>query len=83
MSIQIARKINRSNKIIKTIGVEKTKREEELLILLDRTEIEQLQGMQRLFVEHDDFSGRKFCKWHCKQPFADCWSRINSGKSLY
>ena len=47
MSIQIAWKINRSNKIVKTIGVAKTKREEELLILLAKTEIEQLQGMGR------------------------------------
>ena len=60
MSIQIARKINRSNKIVKTIGVAKTKREEELLILLAKTEIEQLQGMQRLFVEHDDLVVENF-----------------------
>jgi len=54
VSIQIARKVNRSNKIIKTVGVAKTKREEELLLLLAKTEIERLQGLQSLFVEHDD-----------------------------
>lgn len=31
-----------------------SKREEELLLLLARTELERLQGMQPLFVEHDD-----------------------------
>ena len=60
VSIQIVRKINRSNKIVKSIGVAKTKREEELLILLAKTEIEQLQGMQRLFVEHDDLVVENF-----------------------
>ena len=60
MSIQIARKISRSNKIVKTIGVAKTKREEELLILLAKTEIERFQGMQRLFVEHDDLVVENF-----------------------
>lgn len=60
MSIQIARKTNRSNKIVKTIGVAKTKREEELLILLAKTEIERFQGMQKLFVEHDDLVVENF-----------------------
>jgi len=54
ISIQIAYKENSRNKVIKTIGVAKTKREEELLLLLANTEIERLQGMQSLFVEHDD-----------------------------
>jgi len=54
VSIQIVQKINRSNKVTKTVGVAKTKREEELLILLAHTEIARLQGMQTLFVEHDD-----------------------------
>jgi transposase len=60
VSIQIARKTNRSNKIVKTIGVAKTKREEELLILLAKTEIERFQGMQKLFVEHDDLVVENF-----------------------
>jgi len=54
VSIQIAQKISRSNRVIKTVGVAKTRREEELLLLLAKTEIERLQGMQPLFVEHDD-----------------------------
>ncbi len=54
VSIQIVQKVNRSNKVFKTVGIAKTKREEELLLLLAKTEIEQLQGMQSLFVEHDD-----------------------------
>lgn len=54
VSIQVAQKINRSNKVIKTVGVAKTKREEGLLILLAKAEIERLQGVQSLFVEHDD-----------------------------
>src|SRR4030042_5535527 len=54
ISIQIVQKINRTNKIIKTIGVAKTKREEQLLLLLARTELERIQGQQSLFVEHDD-----------------------------
>lgn len=32
----------------------KTKREEELLLLLARSELERIQGLQSLFVEHDD-----------------------------
>ena len=60
VSIQIARKINRSNKIVRTIGIAKTKREEELLLLLAKTEIERLQGMQTLFVEHDDLVVESF-----------------------
>jgi len=54
ISIQIIYKENRKNKVIKTVGVAKTKREEELLILLANTEIERLQRMQSLFVEYDD-----------------------------
>ena len=54
ISIQISYKDNRTNKIIKTVGVAKNKREEELLLLIARTELERLQGMQSLFVEHDD-----------------------------
>ncbi len=54
ISIQIIRKDKRTNKLIKTIGVAKTKREEELLLLLAKTELERIQGNQSLFVEHDD-----------------------------
>ena len=54
ISIQIAQKYKGSNKVIKSIGNAKTKREEELLILLAKTELERLQGLQSLFIEHDD-----------------------------
>ncbi len=54
VSIQIVQKVNRSNKILKSVGVAKTPREEELLTLLAKTELERLEGMQNLFVEHDD-----------------------------
>jgi transposase len=53
-SIQVITKIGRKNKLLKTVGCAKTKREEELLLLLAKTEVERLQGMQTLFVEHDD-----------------------------
>ena len=54
LSIQIAYKNKRSNSVIRTVGVAKTRREEELLLLLAQTELERLQGMQSLFIEHDD-----------------------------
>lgn len=54
ISIQIVQKTNRTNKIVKVVGVAKTKREEELLLLLARTELESVLGQQSLFVEHDD-----------------------------
>lgn len=54
ISIQIVQKVNRTNRIVKSIGVSKTKREEELLLILARTELERIQGLQSLFVEHDD-----------------------------
>lgn len=60
VSIQIVQKINRKNKIIKTIGVAKSKREEELLILVAKTDIERIQGMESLFVEHDDIVVENF-----------------------
>jgi transposase len=60
ISIQIAKKMNRSNKVVKTIGVAKTKREEELLVLLAKAELERISGMQSLFVEHDDLVVENF-----------------------
>lgn len=60
ISIQIVHKYNRSNKVIKTVGIAKTKREEELLLLLAKTELERLSGLQSLFVEHDDLVVENF-----------------------
>ncbi len=54
VSIQIVQKNKRKNKVIKTVGVAHTHREEELLTLLANTEMERLQGSQSLFIEHDD-----------------------------
>jgi transposase len=54
VSVQIITKIGRRSKVLKTVGCAKTHREEELLILLAKTEIERIQGMQSLFIEHDD-----------------------------
>jgi transposase len=39
---------------LKSMGFARTHREEELLMLMARTEIEHILGMQSLFLEHDD-----------------------------
>lgn len=54
VSIQIVKKNKRKNKVIKTVGLAQTQREEELLTLLAKTELDGIQGSQSLFVEHDD-----------------------------
>lgn len=59
-SIQIVRKINRSNKVIKTIGIAQTKKEEDLLILLAKSELERIRGLQPLFEEYDDLVVENF-----------------------
>lgn len=60
ISVQIISKIGRKNKLLKTVGCAKTQREEELLMQLAKTELDQLQGMQSLFVEHDDLVVENF-----------------------
>ncbi len=60
ISIQIAQKRSRSNRVIKTVGIARTKREEELLLLLAMSELERLSGLQSLFVEHDDLVVENF-----------------------
>jgi len=62
VSIQILSKTDRNNKLLKTVGCAKTAREEELLVLLAKTEIERLEGMQTLFAEHDDLVVENFVK---------------------
>ena len=59
-SVQIILKSAGKYKVIKTIGCAKTKREEDLMILLARTELERIQGMRTLFVEHDDLVVENF-----------------------
>ena len=54
LSIQIISKNRGKYKVIRTVGCAKTKREEELLILLAKSELERIQGNQTLFAEHDD-----------------------------
>jgi hypothetical protein len=54
ISIQIISKTGRQNKVIETIGCARTMQEEEILLYKARTEIERLQGLQSLFIEHDD-----------------------------
>ena len=54
ISVQILLKIGRRNKLLKTVGCAKTKREEELLLLLAKTEMARIQSSQPLFEEHDD-----------------------------
>ena len=54
LSIQIISKSKGRYKVIKTIGCAKTKREEELMVLLANTELERIKGNLSLFVEHDD-----------------------------
>lgn len=62
ISIQILAKQGRKNKLIKTVGCARTKREEDLLLMLARTELEKIQGLQSLFVEHDDLVVKNFVK---------------------
>jgi len=54
VSIQIIQKVGRKNKIIKSLGSSYTQREEELLVLLAKNEIERIEGMASLFVERED-----------------------------
>jgi transposase len=62
VSIQILSKIGRKNKLIKTVGCARTKREEELFMLLANNEMERLQGALSLFVDHDDLVVENFVK---------------------
>jgi Transposase DDE domain len=59
-SIQIISKSTGKYKVIKTIGCARTKREEELILLMAKTELERLLGNQSLFVEHDDLVVESF-----------------------
>jgi len=60
LSIQIISKNRGKYKVIRTVGCAKTKREEELLVLLAKSELERLQGNQTLFAEHDDLVVENF-----------------------
>ena len=60
LSIQIISKSSGKYRVVKTIGCAKTTREEELMILLAKTELERIQGHQPLFVDHDDLVVESF-----------------------
>lgn len=60
VSVQILSKNGRRNKLLKTVGCANTAREEELLEILANNELEKLQGMRSLFVEHDDLVVESF-----------------------
>jgi len=60
ISVQIVEKINRVNRLIKTIGIAHSQREEELLTVIAANEIERLKGQAELFVDHDDLVVESF-----------------------
>ena len=60
ISIQIINKNRGKYKVLKTIGCANTNREEELMILLAKTEMEKISGNQSLFVEYDDLVVENF-----------------------
>jgi transposase len=62
VSIQILAKVGRKNKLLKTVGCAKTKCEEDLLLMLAKTEMERLSGMQSLFIEQEDLVVKSFVK---------------------
>ncbi len=60
VSIQICQKVNRSNRVLKTVGIANSSREEELLVMLANTQMERMQGTLGLFTEHDDLVVENF-----------------------
>jgi len=60
ISIQIISKSRGKYKVVKTIGCAKTRREEELMLLLANSELKRLSGDQSLFIEHDDIVVESF-----------------------
>lgn len=60
VSIQICQKVNRSNRVLKTVGIANTSREEELLMMLAKTQMEHMEGTLELFAEHDDLVVENF-----------------------
>jgi transposase len=60
LSIQIISKSSGKYRVVKTIGCARTKREEELMILLAKSELDRIQGHQPLFLDHDDIVVESF-----------------------
>jgi transposase len=80
VSIQIIQKYRRKNKVIRSVGIAQTQREEELLTLLVKTELERLQGNQSLFVEHDDLVVDNFVDGISNDHFQIAGSELILGK---
>jgi hypothetical protein len=59
-AFRLYKKTTGVTRVIKTVGVAKTQREKELLILLAQSEISRLRGMESLFIEHDDIVVESF-----------------------
>ena len=55
-SVQIIEKINRKNKVLKTVGVGKTIHEVELLVRIARFEMDQLRSQPELFIGSEDIA---------------------------
>lgn len=60
VSVQIVEKINRVNRLLKTVGIAGNQREEDLLTIIAANEIERLKGQAELFVDHDDLVVESF-----------------------
>lgn len=80
VSVQILLKRGRKNRLVKTVGCAKTAREEELLTLLANTELERLQGLQSLFVEHDDLVVENFVNGIANEHLQIAGSELILGK---
>ena len=80
VSIQILTKIDRRNKLVKTVGCAKTKREEELLVILAKSELERILGSQPLFVEHDDLVVESFVEGISNDDFQIIGTELILGK---
>ncbi len=80
VSIQIAQKEGRKNRVLKTVGIARTKREEELIVILAKSEMESLQGLQPLFSEHDDLVVEGFVKGIANSHLQDIGTELILGK---
>lgn len=80
VSIQILTKIDRRNKLVKTVGCAKTKREEELLVILAKSELERILGSQPLLVEHDDLVVESFVEGISNDDFQIIGTELILGK---
>jgi transposase len=80
VSIQIITKTYNRYKVIATVGCARTMQEEEVLLYQARTEIERLQGLQSLFVEHDDTIVDSFVDSLCQDNLQIIGTELILGK---